>query len=83
MDRGNAEMRHVIKNTAGSWGAWLAQSIKCPILDFGSGYNLRVLRSSPMAPGSVGSLSEIFNFISNGDNDHTDSIALRTKWVKI
>ena len=30
------------------WGTWVIQSFKQPILDFGSGHNLRVLRSSPM-----------------------------------
>ena len=27
-------------------GAWIAQMVKCLILDFGSGHDLRVLRSS-------------------------------------
>ena len=29
-------------------GFWVAQGIKCPILDFGSCQNLIVMRSSPM-----------------------------------
>ena len=29
------------------WDAWVAQSVKCPTLDFGSGHGLRVLGSSP------------------------------------
>ena len=29
-------------------GAWIAQMVKCLILDFGSGHDLRVVRSSPM-----------------------------------
>jgi len=33
-------------------GAWVAQSVKCPTLDFGSGHDLRVGRLSPIL-GSV------------------------------
>ena len=40
-----------IKKT-NSWGAWLAQSVKCLTLDFGSDHDLRVVRLSP-ASGSV------------------------------
>ena len=29
-------------------GAWVAYSVKYPTLDFGSGHDLRVVRSSPM-----------------------------------
>ena len=29
------------------WGAWVTQLVKHPTLDFGSGHDLRVLRSSP------------------------------------
>ena len=28
---------------------WLAQLVKCPTLDFGSGHDLRVMRSSPVS----------------------------------
>ena len=28
------------------WGTWVAQSVKCPILDFGSGGHLRLVRLS-------------------------------------
>ena len=28
-------------------GAWVAESVKCPTLDFGSGHDLKVVRSSP------------------------------------
>ena len=31
-------------------GAWVAQSVKCPALDFSSGHNLTVVRSSPEIP---------------------------------
>ena len=31
-----------------SRGAWVAQSVKNLTLDFGSGHDLRILRSSPM-----------------------------------
>jgi len=34
------------------WGAWVAQSVKHPAVDFGSGHDLRVVRSSP-ASGSM------------------------------
>ena len=35
-----------------SQGAWVAQSVKRPTLDFGSGHDLTVVRSS-LASGSV------------------------------
>ena len=38
-----------------SWGAWVAQSGEQPILDFGSGHDLRIMGSRP-ALGSVLSL---------------------------
>ena len=38
-----------------SWGAWMAQSVKCPTLDFVSGHDLRVLRLSP----TVGSALDV------------------------
>ena len=28
------------------WGAWVAQLVKCPTLDFGSGHDLRVMELS-------------------------------------
>ena len=34
------------------WGAWVAQSVEHPTLDFGSGHDPRVMRSSPTL-GSV------------------------------
>ena len=34
------------------WGTWVAQSVKRPAFDFGSGHDLRVVRSTPML-GSV------------------------------
>ena len=34
------------------WAAWVAQSLKCPALDFGSGHDLTVVSLSPMS-GSV------------------------------
>ena len=30
------------------WGAWMAQSVECLTFDFGSGHDLRVMRSSPV-----------------------------------
>ena len=30
-----------------SWGVWVAQCIKCPILDFGSGHDLMVGEVEP------------------------------------
>ena len=30
-----------------AWGAWVAQSVKCPTLDFGSGHDLGIWGSSP------------------------------------
>ena len=35
-----------------TWGTWVAQSVGCQTLDFSSGHNLRVVRSSPKM-GSV------------------------------
>ena len=31
------------------WGAWVAQLVTCPTLDFGSGHKVTVLSSSPMS----------------------------------
>ena len=31
----------------GPWGAWVAQSVECPTLNFGSGHDPRVVGSSP------------------------------------
>ena len=36
-----------------TWGSWVAQSIKCPILDFGSGYDLTVVGSSVLSRESA------------------------------
>ena len=35
----------IIKNV---WGTWVAQFVKHPALDFGSGHDLTVIRSSPV-----------------------------------
>ena len=35
-------------------GTWVAQSIRCPTFDFGSGCDLRVLRSSPESQSMLG-----------------------------
>ena len=35
------------RNLVEQGGAWVAQSIECPTLDFGSGHDLRVMRSNP------------------------------------
>ena len=34
--------------------AWVAQSVKCPTLDFGSGSDLRVMKSIPMSSSMLG-----------------------------
>jgi len=36
------------------WDTWVAQSFKCPTLDFGSGHDLRVVRSSPALGSALG-----------------------------
>jgi len=36
------------------WGAWVAQSVKHPTLDFGSGHELRVVSSSPAWGSTLG-----------------------------
>jgi len=38
-------------------GTWVAQSVKRPTLDFGSGHDLRILGSSPVLGGVVSTLS--------------------------
>ena len=35
------------------WGTWVAQSVMHPTLGFGSGHDLTVVKSSPLASGSV------------------------------
>ena len=40
-----------------TWGAWVAQSGKRLTLDFGSGHDLRVMRSSPGAASELSSES--------------------------
>jgi len=48
------------ENKESKRGLWVAQSVKHPTLDFGSGHDLRVVRSSLCwTPCSVGSLLEI------------------------
>ena len=37
-------------------GAWLAQLVKCPTLDFGSGHDLKVVRLIPMSGSILGVL---------------------------
>ena len=36
------------------WGAWVAQLVKCPTLDFGSGHDLRVMGSSLVLGSTLG-----------------------------
>ena len=44
------------------WGAWMAQLVECPTLDFSPGDDLRAARSAPhQAPHSAGSLLEILS----------------------
>lgn len=35
-------------------GVWVAQLVKFPTLDFGSGHDLKVLRSSPVSGSALG-----------------------------
>jgi len=35
-------------------GAWVAQLVKCPTLDFSSGHDLRVVGSSPTSDSALG-----------------------------
>ena len=44
-------------------GAWVAQLVKCPNLDFGSGYDPRVVRLSP-ALGSALSMKPAWDSLS-------------------
>ena len=41
-------------NNNGHWGIWVAQSLKHLTLDFGSSYDLRVIRSSPALGSALG-----------------------------
>jgi len=42
------------KKKEGRGCTWVAQLVKCPTLDFGSGHDLRVVRSSPMSGSTLG-----------------------------
>ena len=44
-------------------GAWMTQSVKCPTLGFGSGFDLRVVRLSPVL-GSVPNVESACHFLS-------------------
>ena len=35
-------------------GAWVAKSVKHPTLDFGSGHDIRIMRSSPTSGSALG-----------------------------
>ena len=41
-------------NPLGFLSAWVAQLVKCPTLDFSSGHDLRLVRSSPLLGSSLG-----------------------------
>jgi len=42
------------ENKESKRGLWVAQSVKHPTLDFGSGHDLGVLRSSPASGSALG-----------------------------
>lgn len=42
------------KNRLHFWGAWMAESVKCPTLDFSSGLHLRVMSVSPLLGSILG-----------------------------
>jgi len=44
----------VLYNLQKLWGAWVAQSAKCPTLDLSSGIDLGVMSSSPALGSTVG-----------------------------
>ena len=46
-----------------SWGTWVAQLVKHPTLDFGSGHDLRVMRLSRVS-GSVLGVEPAYDFLS-------------------
>ena len=50
---------HFFKKCLTTWGAWVAQLVKCLTLDFSSGLDLRVVSSSP-ALGSVPGVAPTF-----------------------
>ena len=46
-------MLHSALGMEPSWGVWVVQLVKCPTLGFGSGSNLRVMRSSPTSGSAL------------------------------
>jgi len=42
-----------LKDCRRQWGAWVTQSVKRPALDFGSGHDLRDVRSSPLSGSTL------------------------------
>lgn len=59
----------------------MAQSVKHPIPDFGSGHNLRVVRSSP-ASGSTLSMEPAWDFLSPSLTPSSPDISLKKKKKK-
>lgn len=45
--------RILFKKKEVSWGPWVAQPVKCPTLDVGTGHDLRVVRSGPVTVCTV------------------------------
>ena len=63
-----------------SWGSWVAQLVECPILDLGSGCDLRVLGSSPRGALQARSLLENFSpFLSASPPAHTLTLSFSVK----
>ena len=53
------------RDQKGSRGSWVAQSVERPTLDFGSGHDLRVVRSSPGLGYSIRCLLELHSPFSS------------------
>ena len=60
---------------ARSSGAWVIQSVKRPALDFSSGHDLRVLRSSPTT-GSALLMEPAYDSLSLSLRPYPDSLSL-------
>ena len=46
--------KHKLLKSLGFRGSWVARLVECPTVDFGSGHDLRVRRSSPMSGSTLG-----------------------------
>ena len=62
----------------GKQDGWVAQWVKCPILDFCSGHDLRVVRSSP-ALGSAPGMESDWDSLSSSPSASPLSLSKKRK----